>query len=77
MSSGLFYHNSVGTVYFQKQGIWSVFIITMFIEISIYNANSVDPDQTHSLASDLGLHYLPVTILGLSKLKWVKSGTHL
>ena len=27
----------------------------------------------HSVASDLDLHYLPVTLLGLSKLKWVKA----
>ena len=32
------------------------FLIIIFIEISILNANSVEPDQTlRSLASDLGL----------------------
>ena len=32
-----------------------------------------DPDQTSHLAvSDLGLHYLPVTNLGVSRLKWVE-----
>ena len=37
-------------------------------------ASSGDPDQTlHSAASDLGLHCLPVTILGVSQLKWVLS----
>ena len=36
-------------------------------------ANSGDPDQTpHSVASDLGLHCLPVTLLGVSRLQWVK-----
>ena len=36
-------------------------------------ANSEDPDQTpHSAASDLGLHCLPVTLLGVSRLQWVK-----
>ena len=36
-------------------------------------ANSEDPDQTpRSAASDLGLHYLPVTLLGISRLQWVK-----
>ena len=36
-------------------------------------ANNGDPDQMpHSLASDLGLHYLPDTLLGVSRLKWVK-----
>ena len=31
-------------------------------------ANSGDPDQT----SDLGLHCLPVTLLRVSRLQWVK-----
>ena len=35
-------------------------------------ANSGDPDQTpHSAASDLGLHCLPVPLLGISRLQWV------
>ena len=37
-------------------------------------ANSGDPDQTlHSVASDLGLHCLPDTLLGVSRLQWVKT----
>ena len=36
-------------------------------------ANSGDHDQTpHSAASDLGLHCLPITLLGISRLQWVK-----
>ena len=36
-------------------------------------ANSGDPDQmSHSAASDLGLHCLPNTLLGVSRLQWVK-----
>ena len=36
-------------------------------------ANSGDPYQTpHSAASDLGLHGLPATCLGVSSLQWVK-----
>ena len=36
-------------------------------------ANSGDPDQMpHSAASDLGLHCLPVTVLRVSRLQWVK-----
>ena len=36
-------------------------------------ANSGDPDQTScSVASDLGLHCLQVTLLGVSRLQWVK-----
>ena len=37
-------------------------------------ANSGDPDQTpHSSASDLGLHCLPVTHLGVSNFHWVNA----
>ena len=36
-------------------------------------ANSGDLDQTpHSAVSNLGLHCLPVTILLVSRLQWVK-----
>ena len=36
-------------------------------------ANSGDPDQMlQNAASDLGLHCLPVTLLGVSSLQWVK-----
>ena len=37
-------------------------------------ANSGDPDQTpRSVASDLGLLCLPVTLLGVSSRQWVKT----
>ena len=37
-------------------------------------ANSGDPDQTpRSAASDLGLHCLPITLLGVSRLQWVNA----
>ena len=36
-------------------------------------ANSGDPDQMQcSVASDLGLHCLPFTLLRVSRLQWVK-----
>ena len=36
-------------------------------------ANSENHDQmTHSMAFELGLHCLPITLLGVSRLKWVK-----
>ena len=36
-------------------------------------ANSEDPDQMpHSAESDLGLHCLPNTLSGVSRLPWVK-----
>ena len=37
------------------------------------SANNGDPDQTpRSVASDMGLHCLPFTIMGVSRLQWVK-----
>ena len=42
-------------------------------------ANSGDPDQMlHSVASDLGLHCLPFTLLGVSRLQcvYICCGTH-
>ena len=37
-------------------------------------ANKADPDQMlHSAASDLGLHCLPITLFGVSRLQWVSS----
>ena len=46
-----------------------LFLIKLF-------ANSGDPDQTpHSAASDLGLHWLPITLLRVSRLQWIKYGT--
>ena len=39
-------------------------LLLCFIEISVSNANSVYPDQTpHSVASDIRLPYLPITLL--------------
>ena len=37
-------------------------------------ANSGDPDQTpHTAASDLGLHCLPIILLGASRLQWANA----
>ena len=42
----------------------------LYSKKSVSNVNSVYPDQTpHSVAPDLGLQCLPVTILGVSRLK--------
>ena len=39
-------------------------LLSYFTEISELNANSVNPDQTpRSVASDLGLHRLPMSLL--------------
>ena len=54
----------------------SSFYYYCFIELPLVNANSVDPDQTqHYVASDLGLHCLQVTLLCVSRLKWVNGLT--
>ena len=39
-------------------------------------ATSLDPDQMpHSVASDLGLHCLPIIFFGVSGLQWIKDIT--
>ena len=49
-------------------------LLQCFIKTPVFNANSVDADQilSHSAASDLSLHCLPITLLGFHLLKWVK-----
>ena len=48
------------------------FLLPCFIEISVFNINSVDPDQTpRSATSDLGLHCLPMSFLESAGLKWI------
>ena len=42
-----------------------VYYYYFFSEISVFNAKSVVPDQMpHFAASDLGLHFLPITFFG-------------
>ena len=46
--------------------------------MAVVNANSVDPDQTpRSLASDLGLHCLPMSHLWDTRHGWVKTMSEL
>ena len=49
-------------------------VFFIFIQVSIENyANSGDSDQTpHSVASDLGLHYVPMSHKKDAKHIWVK-----
>ena len=43
------------------------------MEIPVFNANSVDPDQAPcSATSDLGLHCLPMSLYWNARLKRVK-----
>ena len=51
---------------FQVEGMSGCFSLTLcFIKFPVFNANSVNPDQMpHSAAFDLGLHCLPISIIG-------------
>ena len=63
MLDGLFYLHSSDRSISNIRGVWLAFITSMFIEIPVFNANSVDPDQTpHSAASNLSLHCLPMSL---------------
>ena len=66
MPNGPFYFNALDRSISKRKGLWSgfFFILPRFIEMHVFNANSVDHDQTpHIAASDLGLHCLPVALL--------------
>ena len=72
MPSGLLYLKSLDRTISNRRGVWLVFI-TIFIEICMFDANSVDPDQTlRSAASELGLHCLTMSPLWDARHKWVK-----
>ena len=49
---------------FYIRGVWLILLLPCFVEIPVFTANSVDPDQTSSAASDLGLHCLQMSIYG-------------
>ena len=64
MPSGLFYLRVLDRSISYIKGIWLVLFIIMFDRNSLFDANSVDPDQTpHSTAPDLGLHCLQMSLL--------------
>ena len=64
MPSGLFYLESLDRSISNRRCAWTVFIITLFYRFPIFNANSVDPDQTpHSVASDQDIHSSPMSLL--------------
>ena len=61
MPGGLFYLNTLDRS-FANRDVWSFFVLSCYVEIPVFYANSVDPDQTpHSAAPDQGLHYLPLS----------------
>ena len=64
MPSGLFYLNALDWSISYRRGVWSARLVVRFIKILVSNANSVAPDQTpRSVASDLGIHCLPIYLL--------------
>ena len=60
---------------FHVEGMFDkFFLMTRFIEIPAFNANSVDFDQTPRFAaSDLGLHFLLIFLLEAARHKWVNA----
>ena len=46
MPSGLFYHNSLDRSLSNIRGVWLVSLLSCFVEFTVFNANSVDSDQT-------------------------------
>ena len=71
MPSEHFYLNTLDWSISSRKCVWLVLLLPCFIKIPIFNANSVDPDQMPcSVASDLGLHCLPVLVLEVRH-KWV------
>ena len=77
MLSSIFYLNCLENSIFNRRGVRLYFFSPYFIEIPVFNANCVGPDQTpHCAASDLGIHCLPMLLLWDARLKWVnvKSG---
>ena len=74
MPSGLFYLNSLNQSISHKRGVWLVFIITMLLEISVFNANSIDSDQTPRSAV-FTVYQCPFygTPLGLIRIKCISS----
>ena len=50
-----------------------ILLLPCSIEITLFNAHSVDPDQTpRSAASDLGVHCFLISLLWDARYKWVK-----
>ena len=86
MPSGPFYLKSLDKSFINRRGVVSyiyiyiyilllllLLLLPCFIEIPVYNANSVDPDQTRrSAAFDQGLHCLSMSLLWDARLKRVK-----
>ena len=78
MTRGLFYLNSLDQCISNKGGAWVVFSVICIIKIRVFNANIIDPDQTpHSVASDLCLHCLQMSLLWEAWYKWAYKSSDL
>ena len=69
----LFYLNSLDQSISSRRNVWIIFLLLLcFKEIPAFNANSAGPDQTpQNVASDLGLHCLPLSLLRDARFKWI------
>ena len=68
MPSGLFYLKSLEWSISYIECLVSILLLLCFKEIPIFNANSVDPDQTpRSAASDQGLRTLFANVLFMGR----------
>ena len=55
------------------RGVWTILSLLYCFSWKILLANTVDLDQMpHYVASDMGLHCLPMTLLRVSWYEWVK-----
>ena len=74
MPSGLFYLSSLDRSISNSRVSRQFLLLPCFLEIHVFNANSVGPDQTpRSAASDLDLHCLLMSLLWDARHKWVKT----
>ena len=63
MPNGLFYLSSLDKFISIRRGVGLLLLLPCFIEILIFNTNSVEPDRTvRSVASDLRLHCLSMSL---------------
>ena len=71
MPSGHFYIYSLDRSISYRRGVWLFFFLLLpyFVEIPVFNASNISSGQA---PYDLGLHYLPMSLLWDARHKWVK-----
>ena len=73
MPSGLFYLNSLDRSIASRKSVWLIFYYHHVLEIPVFNANIVNPDQTpHYAVSDLVLHRLPINLYRTLSINGIK-----